>query len=50
MAKDLRKLIILIVMMLSIQSIYAQLGISHEIGAFIVPVSFQYDFGFIRDF
>ena len=50
MAKDLRKLIILIVMMLSIQSIYAQLGISHEIGAFIGPVAFQSDFGVRRDF
>ena len=50
MAIDFKKLTLLFILMFSMQSIYPQLGFSHEIGAFVGPVAFQSDFGVRRDF
>ncbi|WP_411127218.1 THC0290_0291 family protein [Winogradskyella sp. PE311] len=47
---NIKKSIIALVLFLSIQSTYAQLGFSHEIGAFVGPIAFKSDFGIRNDF
>jgi hypothetical protein len=46
----IRKVILLVVLLGSVQQSFSQLGFSHEIGAFIGGVAFQSDFGVRRDF
>ena len=50
MASHTKKLLFLFVLLSSIQTSSAQLGFSHEIGAFVGAVAFQSDFGVRRDF
>lgn len=49
MVKDIKKLTLLIVLALSMQPAFSQLGFSHEIGAFFGPIAFQSDFGVRSD-
>lgn len=46
----MKKLFLLLVFILTMQTSQAQLGFSHEIGAFVGAVAFQSDFGVRRDF
>ncbi|MBV7268770.1 THC0290_0291 family protein [Winogradskyella luteola] len=50
MALPIKKLFLLLAILLSMQSVSAQLGFSHEIGAFVGAVAFQSDFGVRKDF
>ncbi|MDN3491762.1 THC0290_0291 family protein [Winogradskyella bathintestinalis] len=50
MKLDLKKLITLFVLLLSLQLSYSQLGFSHEVGVITGPVAFQSDFGERYDF
>lgn len=50
MAIHLKKLFLLFVLAFSVQTTSAQLGFSHEIGAFVGAVAFQSDFGVRKDF
>ncbi len=50
MARHIKKLIMLFGLMSAIQTSSAQLGFSHEIGAFVGAVAFQSDFGVRSDF
>ncbi|NRB83413.1 MAG: glutamate dehydrogenase [Winogradskyella sp.] len=50
MVSYLKKIIFLFVLFLSLQTTKAQLGFSHEIGAFVGAVAFQSDFGVRSDF
>lgn len=50
MASYLKKLIFLFVLFLTTQTTKAQLGFSHEIGAFVGAVAFQSDFGVRSNF
>ncbi|APY08618.1 glutamate dehydrogenase [Winogradskyella sp. J14-2] len=50
MAKHIKKLIVLFGLICTVQTSSAQLGFSHEIGAFVGAVAFQSDFGVRRDF
>ena len=47
---NIKKSIIVVVLFFSIQSTFAQLGFSHEIGAFVGPIAFKSDFGVRNDF
>lgn len=50
MVVNFEKLFVLIVLCLTIQLSYAQLGFSHEIGVIAGPVAYQSDFGVRYDF
>ncbi|MFD0963198.1 THC0290_0291 family protein [Pseudofulvibacter geojedonensis] len=45
-----RKLLLLLIIALSVQTIKAQLGFSHEVGAIVGPVAFQSDYGVNQNF
>ncbi len=47
---NIKKLFLPIVLILSLQSSYAQLGFSHEIGVIAGPIAYQSDFGVRNDF
>lgn len=50
MAIRIKKLLLLFVLFLSIQTSLAQLGFSHEIGVIVGPIAYQSDFGVRYDF
>lgn len=50
MILDIKKLIIPIALLMSMQFSYSQLGFSHEVGVIAGPVAFQSDFGERYDF
>jgi len=50
MILNIKKLIILFAVFLTMQMGYAQLGFSHEIGVIVGPVAYQSDFGVRSDF
>jgi hypothetical protein len=50
MITNIKKLFLLVVLILSMQPSYAQLGFSHEIGVIAGPIAYQSDFGVRYDF
>ncbi len=50
MVFNLKQLTFIIVLLLSINNGYSQLGFSHEVGVIVGPVAFQSDFGVRKDF